>query len=130
MGTADTPAAPIKGLVLPPEKRISSLPKSTPAAVPKANARTPKTKIMIVLVVRKVSALAVAPTVTPRKMVTMLISSFWAVLLKRSVTPDSRRKFPNIKLPKRGRALGTINPPNRVTIKGKSSLSTLLTGLS
>ena len=38
IGTADTPADPMSGLIFPPVSLHISLPKSTPAAVPKLNA--------------------------------------------------------------------------------------------
>ena len=53
-----------------------SLASSTPPAVPKPKASTPTTMMPSVLDDRKVEAVAVAPTVVPRKMVTMFISSF------------------------------------------------------
>ena len=49
IGTADTPAEPINGLTLPPVTLHMSLPKITPAAVPNANAISPRITILIVV---------------------------------------------------------------------------------
>ena len=76
---------------------------------------------------RKVSAFAVAPTVTPRKMVTMFISSFCAVLERRSVTPDSLNRLPSISAPISGAALGNIRETSTVTTIGKTIFSVLET---
>ena len=71
------------------------------------NATTPIAMIsMVVRSVRKVVAVAVAPTVMPRKMVTMFISSFCAVLVRRSATPDSLKRLPSIRQPISGAAEG------------------------
>ena len=42
IGTADTPAEPISGLIWPPERMFISLASSTPPAVPKLKAMTPR----------------------------------------------------------------------------------------
>ncbi len=51
--------------------------------------------------------MAVAPTVTPRKIVTMLISSFCAVFDILSTTPDSLKRFPSISIPMSGATDGS-----------------------
>ncbi len=56
---------------------------------------------------RKASAVAVAPTVIPRKITTMFISSFCTVLLRRSTTPHSFIRLPSIRQPTSGAALGS-----------------------
>ena len=60
IGTADTPAAPIRGLILPPVILFISLARSTPPAVPHPKATMPRAMILIVCQVRKVPAVAVA----------------------------------------------------------------------
>lgn len=99
IGTAETPAEPISGFTLPLVKTYISFPNRTPPAVPTQNANRPKKMIAIVCGFRNFSALAVAPTVTPKKMVTMFISSFCAVLTRRSTTPLSLNRFPSISIP-------------------------------
>ena len=76
IGTADTPAEPISGFIVPPLSLFISLAKRTPEAVPILNAIKPKSIIASVSMLRKLAAVAVAPTVTPSIMVTMFISSF------------------------------------------------------
>ena len=76
MGTAETPAEPMRGLIFSLRNRFMNLASRTPPAVPKLKATTPMTMILMVWRDRKVVPVAVAPTLTPRKMVTMLMSSF------------------------------------------------------
>ena len=52
MGTAETPAAPIKGLIFCLENTFISLAISTPAAVPIENATIPRANIPSVLETR------------------------------------------------------------------------------
>ena len=70
---------------------------------------------------------AVAPTLTPRKMVTMFISSFCMVLLRRSSTPHSLARLPSIRQAISGAAEGTSSATNTVTTMGKKIFSRLLT---
>ena len=79
---------------------------------------------------RLVFALAVAPTVTPRKMTTMLFISFCEVLLRRSTTPLSRKRLPSISMPTSGAAEGNRRLTMIVTAMGKMIFSRLLTGRS
>ena len=79
MGTADTPAEPIRGLTLPPVATHMIFPKITPAKVPNANATRPRTTILMVLMLRNASAEVVAPTLVQRKMTTIYIIAFDAV---------------------------------------------------
>src|SRR5699024_8968001 len=67
IGTADTPAEPISGLILPPESLHISLPSITPPKVPNANATRPRITILIVSRFRNASALVEAPTDVPRR---------------------------------------------------------------
>ena len=48
MGTADTPAEPIKGFTLPPVAIYMILPNRTPQAVPRQNAARPRITILLV----------------------------------------------------------------------------------
>ena len=127
IGTAETPAEPISGLIFSLRKRFMNLASSTPPALPQPKAKMPIAMILMVCQVRKVLAVAVAPTQTPRKMVTMFISSFWAVLSRRSVTPHSCIRLPSIRQPTRGAAEGTSRATKMVTTKGKMIFSVLET---
>ena len=106
IGTADTPAEPISGLIFSLLKRFIIFAKITPDAEPNENATIPNVRMPRVFQLRKASAVAVAPTEIPRKMVTMFINSFCTVFDKRSVTPHSFIKLPNIKQPISGAAEG------------------------
>ena len=116
MGTADTPAEPIRGLILPPERTHISLPNSTPQAVAKQNAVRPRKMILMVSTLRNLSYTAVAPTEMPRKVVTIFIRAFWAVSLRRSVTPHSRNRLPSIRQPSRGATVGSTKQVTIVTM--------------
>ena len=98
--------------------------------MPSANATTPMTRILSVCQLRKASAVAVAPTEMPRKTVTMFISSFCTVLLRRSTTPHSRMRLPSIRLPISGAAEGSSRETKIVTMMGKMIFSVLLTSRS
>ena len=76
---------------------------------------------------RKVLAVAVQPTEMPRKMVTMFISSFWAVLLSRSTTPVSLNSTPSIRQATSGAAEGTSRETKMVMTRGKMIFSVRLT---
>ena len=76
---------------------------------------------------RKVAAVAVAPTEMPRKMVTMFISSFCMALLRRSSTPHSLARLPSIRQAMSGAAEGTNSATKTVTTTGKKIFSFLLT---
>ena len=104
-----------------------NLASSTPPAVPKPKATMPMPRIISVLGLRNVAPVAVAPTLTPRKMVTMFISSFCMVLLRRSVTPHSLARLPNIRQAISGAAEGTSSATKMVTTMGKMIFSFLLT---
>ena len=88
----------------------------------------PRNTILIVLSVRNVEPTAVAPTEMPRNNVTMFISAFCAVSLRRSVTPHSLSKLPNIRLPRSGATDGKSKDTTIVTRIGKITFSFLLTG--
>ncbi len=64
----------------------------------------------------------VDPIARPRNRVAMLIISFWADLFKRSTTPLSRNKFPNINVAINGAASGASRLTMIVTTMGKMTL--------
>ena len=66
----------MSGLIFPPVNLYISFPNSTPNAVPIQNAISPSTIILMVSSLRKLVPEAVAPTVVPRKIVMIFISSF------------------------------------------------------
>ncbi len=103
---------------------------STPPAEPMPKATMPIASIDRVLRFRKLSAVAVAPTEIPRNMVTMFISSFWAVLLRRSTTPLSFIRLPSIRQPTSGAAEGSMKDTKIVTTMGNRIFSVFETGRS
>jgi hypothetical protein len=124
MGTAETPAEPMSGFTGEPgESLFMSLAASTPAAVETPKATTPRAMILRVVGARKLSARMVMPTLTPRKMVRMLMTSFWADLTRRSVTAHSRRKLPSMSMATRGEASGTRSTQTTSTPVAKRSFS-------
>ena len=123
IGTAETPADPIRGLILLVEKRFMIFAMITPAAVPNENAKSPSTIIPSVSRLRNLSADSLLPTPSPRKIVTILISAFCAVSLHRLTTPDSRIRFPNIRKPIRGAADGRSNVQRPMRTIGKMIFS-------
>ena len=86
--------------------------------------------IISVSTARKFSAVAVAPTPIPRRMVTILMSSFCIVFERRSMTPLSRARFPSISIPTSGAAAGIRRTTSIVTAIGKIIFSFFDTGLS
>ena len=66
----------MRGLILPPVTKHISFANSSPDAVAIANAKKPSMMIRKVSMRRKFSALAVAPTVTPRNIVMAFIRPF------------------------------------------------------
>ena len=109
MGTADTPALPISGLIFLSfgRSRLKSLTKSTPDDEAIMKAMNPRKKMNIVCGVRNCEACVDAPTVIPRSIVTMSVSALEAVLARRVVTPHSRRRLPKNSIPSSGRPEGT-----------------------
>lgn len=77
-----------------------------PLAVSPANATSPRIIIRNVCVVRKFSAVMLAPTLIPSRSVTMFESSFCATEESFSNTPHSRSRFPNIRNPIRAATSG------------------------
>ena len=107
-----------------------SLPKITPAAVPNANAISPRITILIVVTFKNLSALVVAPTERPRTITTMYIRALEAVSCNCLTTPDSRKRLPTISIPTSGAVVGRIIQTTIVTITGKRIFSSLDTGRS
>ena len=75
MGTAETPAEPISGLMGVDESLFMIFAKMIPDAVPIQNATKPNNKIPMVSTVKKYLAASLEPTARPSKMVTMLMIS-------------------------------------------------------
>ena len=130
IGTADTPADPISGLIFPFDSLDMIFPIRSPPVVPNANANTPIRIINNVLVLRNTSAVALLPTITPRIIVIILISSFLAVFVSLGTTSDYFIKLPSINIPRSGIADGKIIPTIPVTAIGKTIFSVLDTGRS
>jgi hypothetical protein len=105
----------------------STLAINTPAAVPTPNATAPKARIPRVSAVKNSSEDSFEPTAKPKKIVTMLINSFCAVLLKRSTTPDSFIKLPKQNIPTNGVAVGKKRIVKNKTASGKMIFSRLVT---
>ena len=91
------------------------------------NAIRPSAMMSSVSTLRKFWATAVAPTVTPRKIVIMFISSFVAVFTRRSQTPDSFIRLPSISIPTREAESGTMRETITVTAIGNTIFSSLET---
>lgn len=132
MGTAETPAAPMQGLILFPSgrNRLRSFAKSTPPAVLKMKAMQPRTRMKMVWGLMKLVPSIVEPTASARKIVTALIRWVPAVLLRRSVTPDSRIRFPNMSIPINGATEGTTRAVINVETIGKTRTVIRDTGLA
>ena len=85
IGTALKPVAPISGLIFFFEKRFTSFTKKIPPVIESANARNPPITIPIVVQLRNASAVIVAPTDSPRKMVAAFMILLEAASNKRNV---------------------------------------------
>ncbi len=120
MGTAETPAAPMHGLMRLPSGNSRFMPFASrmPPAVLATNATAPSSRMNSVSGRRKLAPSIVAPTTSPSRIVTMLISGPDAVLASRSVTPDSRSRLPNISRPISGAAGGTASDTSTVITIG------------
>jgi hypothetical protein len=121
IGKAPMPAAPSSGLKRPRLTALSVLANRIPAAVSRAKARMPRTRISSVARRRRDSARIVEPTARPRKSVTTLASSFEDAPVSRSTTPDSFIRLPSMSMPMRGIAIGTRIPTTTVTTIGKTT---------
>ena len=99
----------MRGLIFFPgrRKRLNSFTESTPALEAMINAQKPRPNIRRVSVVRNLSAWVDAPTVSPRRIVTMSVIAFEAVFASRVVTPLSRSRFPKKSIPRSGSPEGT-----------------------
>ena len=95
-----------------------------PLAILRAKARKPPTMMPMVCRLKKASAVIVAPTHRPRKMVAVFIKPLLAVVKRRFVSaPISRIRLPNISMPTSGTAVGTRIATMVVTAMGKMILT-------
>ena len=76
IGTAETPAEPIRGLTLFLLNMFINLAINKPLVVPIAKATKPNTNIPNVSSCKNFSAINFDPTANPRKIVTILIKAF------------------------------------------------------
>ena len=91
----------------------------------RANARKPPITIPIVVKFRNASAVMVAPTDNPKKMVAAFMMLFDAASNRRNVlVPISLTRLPNISIPINGTALGTNRATTVVTTIGKMIFKT------
>ncbi len=90
----------------------------------------PSTKIPSVSVFRNWLACSLDPTDNPSKMVVMLQKSFCRVLDRRSATPDSLIRLPNVSAPIKGAASGSRKAQSSRSTSGKRIFSRLETGRS
>ena len=130
IGTADTPAEPIKGFTFPLVAQHMILPNNTPAAVPMAKATRPRTTIFNVVGTRKFAPLVLAPTDVPSRITTIYINALDAVSASCFTTPDSLNRLPSISIPTNGAVLGSKRHTTTVTTIGNKILSSLETGRS
>jgi hypothetical protein len=130
MGTAETPAPPIMGLIFSFKKRFMILARTTPAAAALAKETTPRMRTSRVLGWRKFCAGIAAPMARVRKMVMRSTKVVCAVWLSLSVTPHSLKRFPSMKQPIRGAEVGTSRMTIMDVIKGKTIFSSRDTFLS
>ena len=128
IGTADTPAEPISGLIGVEDILFITLAIKTPLAVPIPKATIPSDRIPRVLKSRKDAALSLEPTDKPRKIVTILINEFCTVSLRRSTTPHSFIRLPKQNIPSSGAADGRTIATRINTTIGKKIFSVLDTG--
>ena len=80
--------------------------------------------------VKKVSALAVAPTVRPKNIVTIYINEFCAVSTSFGTTPLSFNRLPNISIPISGAAVGKSPITIIIATIGNTIFSVFETGLN
>lgn len=128
-GTAETPAAPRRGLIFDFENRFISLAKRTPDPVAMLKATAPNAKMPMDFVVRNTSAWVEAPTVNPKKMVAVSIMAVRAVLANRSTTPETLKRLPKKKVPRSGMEAGARKQHRKTPMTGKIKSSFLDTGL-
>ena len=76
IGTAETPAEPINGLIFQPLNLHIILPNTKPPIVLNINANNPNPMIINVSTDKKVAALALHPTDNPNAMVTIFVKAF------------------------------------------------------
>ena len=130
IGTAETPAEPMRGLIFSLRKRFISFAKSNPPTVLNEKATNPKANTSRAWGLKKLSPDIVAPTDTPRKIVTIFMSSFWAALVNLFTTPDSLKRLPIMNMAISGAIGGTMRQIISVAARGKRILSDRETGRS
>ena len=79
---------------------------------------------------RKAGPSIVAPIVTPRNMVATSMITPPAARESRSVTPDSRSRFPNISMPTSGPQEGTARAATTAVTMGKTTRAVFDTGFA
>ena len=133
IGTAETPAEPMSGLIFPASVLANlfiTFAMITPEPVPILKAMRPSTMMPKVSAERNLSACSFEPTARPSMMVTILMSSLAAVLDRRSTTPHSLNRLPNISIPTSGVADGSSRAQIISTESGKTIFSIWRTGRS
>ena len=115
---------------MPPETLHMSFPNRQPPAVPPMNATRPRQMMRSVSFTRKLSADMVMPVPVARNIVTMLHREFCAVSERRSVTPDSRRRFPSMSIPSSAAIGGSSRLMKIVETMGNITRSNFVTGRS
>ena len=123
IGTADTPADPMSGFIGVFDRTFISLAISTPPAVPKQNASTPRITILIVAQVRNVVPVAEAPTHVPSRITRIFESALDDVSDRRAVLPLSLNRLPIISIPISGATEGSSRAITTVTAIGKRIFS-------
>ena len=98
-----------------------------PPIVQTAKSTRPSPKMKRGFQLRNLSACIVAPTETPKKMVTMFIRDPWAESVNLATTPLSFMRFPSINIPRRGMTEGTNSAMIPAVIRGKRIFSCLET---
>ena len=129
IGTAETPAEPIRGLTLPPVSRYISFPSSTPPAVPSAErAQAHGHDGQRLGVEERLGRRRRADGDAQEDRDDVASARCEAVLTRRSTTPDSLSRLPSISMAIRGAAEGSRSETNTVTMIGKQTFSVLETG--
>jgi len=131
IGTAETPAEPISGLIGSLHSLFISRPIRQPPAVPKLKAISPSTRMPSVSELRNFSQANLEPTDSPSMIVTTLINAFDMVSANRATFgPTSRHRLPSISAPISGTALGSSSEQSSNTVSGKQTFSIFETGRS
>ena len=124
-GTAETPAFPIRGLILfsSLQNKFMNFTNNTPHVVATMKEKRPNAKILTELPVRNTFACVEHPTVTPMRIVTTSMSGPRAVSASLFVTPLSFRRFPKNSMPRSGIPDGTMKAVRMKPTIGKMIFS-------